>query len=37
MIIFFMLVDTLFKQYALKCKNCATQMMSQNVENVQHT
>ena len=28
MIIFFMLVDTLFTQCALKCKKCATQMMS---------
>ena len=27
-IIFFMLVDTLFTQCALKCKKCATQMMS---------
>ena len=26
MIIFFMLVDTLFTQCALKCKKCATQM-----------
>ena len=28
MIIFFMLVDTLFIQCALKCKKCATQLMS---------
>ena len=28
MIIFFMLVDTLFTQCAFKCKKCATQIMS---------
>ena len=35
MIIFFILVDTLFIQCALKCKKCAKQMMLLNVEHLQ--